>query len=349
MNIKTDVVIIGAGPCGLFSIFELGLLGLRAHVVDSLEAIGGQCTTLYPEKPIYDVPGIPKITGQQLIDQLIQQASPFDPSYHLGHQVTKLKQLSDNSFLVKTEGGVNLNARAIVVAAGLGAFRSRPLRLAGIENFIGTNLHYSIDKKEQFNNRNIVILGGGDSAIDWVLALTPIVNSVTLVHRRQEFRAAPASVEQMKLLANDPSTNMRYLIGRVADFTHLDGQINTIHVVPYEKSNNPGETVMVDDLLVFYGLTPDLGPIADWGLNLEKRNVKVNSATCETNIPGIFAIGDINSYSGKKKLILAGFHEAALSAYAIQNFLDPTVKQKVQYTTTSSLLQKRLGVSEDND
>ena len=347
--INTDIAVIGAGPCGIFTVFELGLLGIRAHVIDSLAAIGGQCTTLYPDKPIYDIPGIPTVSGQELIDRLSEQAKPFEAVYHLGQQVTNLEQQEDKSFVLTTESNTQFHVRAIVIAAGLGAFRARPLRLSGVEQFVKTNLHYFVEDKSHFKDKNVVILGGGDSAIDWVLAFSSIAKSVTLVHRRQEFRAAPSSVSQMKTLAEDPNQNVRYIVGRIADYTNSSGKIDTINVLPFGNADETGELIELDELLVFYGLTPDLGPIADWGLNLDKKNIAVTPETCATNVPGIFAIGDINSYPGKKKLILAGFHEAALAAYAVQKYLDPSIKQRVQYTTTSSLLQERLGVTEPTE
>lgn len=347
--INTDIAVIGAGPCGIFTVFELGLLGIRTHVIDSLAAIGGQCTTLYPDKPIYDIPGIPSVSGQELIDRLSEQAKPFEAVYHLGQQVTNLEQQEDKSFVLTTESNTQFHVRAIVIAAGLGAFRARPLRLSGVEQFVKTNLHYFVEDKSHFKDKNVVILGGGDSAIDWVLAFSSIAKSVTLVHRRQEFRAAPSSVSQMKTLAEDPNHNVRYIVGRTADYTNSSGKIDTINVLPFGDADETGELIELDELLVFYGLTPDLGPIADWGLNLDKKNIAVTPETCATNVPGIFAIGDINSYPGKKKLILAGFHEAALAAYAVQKYLDPSIKQRVQYTTTSSLLQERLGVTEPTE
>ena len=345
----TDVAVVGAGPCGIFTVFELGLLGIRTHVIDSLPTIGGQCTTLYPDKPIYDIPGLPSVSGQELIERLSEQAKPFEAVYHLGQQVTGLEQQEDHSFILETESDAEFHTRTIVIAAGLGAFRARPLRLAGVEKFVETNLHYFVEDKHRFKDKNIVILGGGDSAIDWVLALAPIAGNVTMVHRREEFRAAPSSVSQMKRLAEDPNCNVRYLVGRVADYTHSSGNIDAISVLPFGDANQSGQLIELDELLVFYGLTPDLGPIADWGLNLNKKNIEVSAETCATNIPGIFAIGDINSYPGKKKLILAGFHEATLAAYAVQKYLDPSIKQRVQYTTTSSLLQGRLGVTKNSD
>jgi len=346
-TIKTDVTIVGAGPAGLFSVFELGLLGLNAHVIDSLAEVGGQCSTLYPDKPIYDIPAIPRINAQDLIDQLVTQAAPFNPTYHLNQQVTHLEQLEDRSFILKTSLGIVFYTKTVILAAGLGSFRERPLRLPGIEKFVETNLHYSVKDINQFKGRKIVILGGGDSAIDWALSLSRLSSSLTLVHRREEFRATPSSVEQMKKLANKSGANVRYMIGRVTDYAHTSGHIVSIDVKAFGEDSEKKERVSLDDLLVFYGLTPDLGPISDWGLNLDKRHIDADPETFETNISGIFAIGDINSYPGKKKLILCGFHEAALAAYSIQKYLDPNTKQRVQYTTTSSLLHKRLGVTKN--
>ncbi|MBO68992.1 MAG: ferredoxin--NADP(+) reductase [Acidiferrobacteraceae bacterium] len=345
MGIKTNTVIVGAGPCGIFAVFELGLLGISAHVVDSLGVVGGQCSALYPEKPIYDIPGLPSVTGQELVDRLAKQVMPFKPTYHLSQQVTMLETLSDGTFALNTESDTKLLTRTIIIAAGLGAFKARPLRLAGINDFESTNLHYMIENKNSFKNKNITILGGGDSALDWVLALAPIAKSITLVHRRNEFRAAPSTVDQVKRLTKDENSNVRYLVGRVAGYQHEGGKITSVNVKPFGNTDETGEIVNLDELLVFYGLTPDLGPIANWGLDLEKKNIAVNQETCATNIPGIYAIGDINSYPGKKKLILSGFHESVLAAYAIQKYLDPTAKQRVEYTTTSSTLQSRLGVA----
>tara|TARA_B100000029_G_C17555848_1_gene951663 strand:- start:578 stop:1621 length:1044 start_codon:yes stop_codon:yes gene_type:complete len=345
-TIKTDVTIVGAGPVGLFSVFELGLLGFNAHVIDSLGKVGGQCSTLYPDKPIYDIPGIPLINAQELIDQLLTQAGPFNPTFHLNQKVTHLEQLEDKSFILKTSLDTVFYTKTVILAAGLGAFRERPLRLPGIAQFVNTNLHYSVKDINQFKDQKIVILGGGDSAIDWALSISNLCSSLTLVHRREEFRAVPSSIEQMKKLADKPNSNVRYMIGKIADYTHTDGSIISIDVKAFGK-NSHKETISLDHLLVFYGLSPDLGPIADWGLNLDKRNIEANPQTLETNISGVFAIGDINSYPGKKKLILCGFHEAALAAYSIQKYLDPNTKQRVQYTTTSSMLQERLGVTKN--
>ena len=344
MEFKTDVVIIGAGPSGLFQCFELGLLGIDAHIVDSLPVIGGQCSMLYPDKAIYDIPGLPIVGAQELIDRLAEQLKPFDPTFHLGHRVTRLTSLEDNSFELTTEGDICFQTRAVVIAAGLGAFKPRPLRLGGIDQFEQTNLHYHVADKLHFKDKKVVILGGGDSALDWVLELAVVAKHVHIVHRRDEFRAAPASIAKMQELIDDPNQPVDCLIGRIPSYQSDQGKITAIDVAPFGEGEP--QRIELDELLVFYGLSPDLGPIADWGLDIERKHVSVSLETFQTNIPGIYAIGDINTYPGKKKLILSGFHEGALAAFAIQQYLDPDTKHKLQYTTTSSALQKRLGVQD---
>ena len=344
MAIKTDVVIIGAGPSGLFQCFELGLLGINTQVVDSLPVIGGQCTMLYPDKAIYDIPALPIVGAQELIDRLAEQLKPFDPTFHLGHRVTRLTSLEDNSFELTTEGDICFQTRAVVIAAGLGAFKPRPLRLGGIDQFEQTNLHYHVADKLHFKDKKVVILGGGDSALDWVLELAVVAKHVHIVHRRDEFRAAPASIAKMQELIDDPNQPVDCLIGRIPSYQSDQGKITAIDVAPFGEGEP--QRIELDELLVFYGLSPDLGPIADWGLDIERKHISVSLETFQTNIPGIYAIGDINTYPGKKKLILSGFHEGALAAFAIQQYLDPDTKHKLQYTTTSSALQKRLGVQD---
>ena len=344
MKFKTDVVIIGAGPSGLFQCFELGLLGIDAHIVDSLPVIGGQCSMLYPDKAIYDIPGLPIVGAQELIDRLAEQLKPFDPTFHLGHRVTRLTSLEDNSFELTTEGDICFQTRAVVIAAGLGAFKPRPLRLGGIDQFEQTNLHYHVADKLHFKDKKVVILGGGDSALDWVLELAVVAKHVHIVHRRDEFRAAPASIAKMQELIDDPNQPVDCLIGRIPSYQSDQGKITAIDVAPFGEGEP--QRIELDELLVFYGLSPDLGPITDWGLDIERKHISVNLETFQTNIPGIYAIGDINTYPGKKKLILSGFHEGALAAFAIQQYLDPDTKHKLQYTTTSSALQKRLGVQD---
>ena len=347
VTIKTDVVIIGAGPSGLFQCFELGLLGIDTQVVDSLPVVGGQCTMLYPDKAIYDIPALPIVGAQELIDRLAEQLKPFDPTFHLGHRITQLAQLEDNSFELHTEGNIHFQTRTIVIAAGLGAFKPRPLRLSGIDQFEQSNLHYHVADKLHFKGKKVVILGGGDSALDWVLELAAIAKHVSIVHRRDKFRAAPASIAKMHELIDDPNQPVDCLIGRIPSYQSDQGKITAIDVAPF--GDGEPQRIELDELLVFYGLSPDLGPIADWGLDIERKHISVSLETFQTNIPGIYAIGDINTYPGKKKLILSGFHEGALAAFAIQQYLDPDTKHKLQYTTTSSALQKRLGVQDNPD
>ncbi|MDH3468814.1 MAG: NAD(P)/FAD-dependent oxidoreductase [Gammaproteobacteria bacterium] len=342
ISINADAVIVGAGPCGLFQVFELGLLGIDAHVVDALPVIGGQCTALYPEKPIYDIPALPIVGAAELINQLAEQIRPFAPSYHLGQQVVELQRRDDGRFRLVTSADTEFVAKTIVIAGGLGSFLPRPLRLPDIARFEAANLHYKVADKERFRDKQIIILGGGDSALDWVLALFDIAATVTLIHRREEFRAAPASVTKMKqLAANDPA-RMRILVRRVTGFEEQGGSLSGLKVAEFGSTDE--SVIALDELLVFYGLSPNLGPIADWGLEIDKRQIPVDTEKFQTSEPGIFAVGDINTYPGKKKLILSGFHEAALAAFAIQKHLDPNAKQRLQYTTTSPIMHKRLGV-----
>ena len=347
MKLETDVVIIGAGPSGLFQCFELGLLGIDAHIVDSLPVIGGQCSMLYPDKAIYDIPGLPIVGAQELIDRLAEQLKPFDPTFHLGHRVTRLTRKEDNTFELHTEANICFQTRAVVIAAGLGAFKPRPLRLDGIDQFEQTNLHYHVTDKLHFKDKKVVILGGGDSALDWVLELAVVAKHVHIVHRRNEFRAAPASVAKMHELIDDPNQPVSCLIGRIPSYQSDQGKITAIDVAPF--GDGEPQRIDLDELLVFYGLSPDLGPIADWGLDIERKHIGVNLETFQTNISGIYAIGDINTYPGKKNLIVSGFHDGAVTAFAIQKFLDPDTKHKLQYTTTSSALQKRLGVQDNTE
>ncbi len=343
MSIETDVVIIGAGPCGLFQVFELGLLGIEAHVVDAQGQIGGQCSALYPEKPIYDIPALPVVGAQELIDRLAKQIEPFGPHFHLGEEVTLLETRENGRLRIATDKGITFDTGAAVIAAGLGAFLPRPLRLSQAERYEGVNLNYKVTDKQKYAGKRVVILGGGDSALDWALELHGVAETITLVHRREEFRAAPASVNIMKRLASAAEGGMAYLIGRVTGLEEADGRLIGVNVASFDDPPRR-ETVPLDELLIFYGLSPNLGPIADWGLEIDKRHIVVSTETYQTNIPGVFAVGDINTYPGKKKLILSGFHEAALAAFAIQRHLDPEAKQRLQYTTTSPLMHKRLGV-----
>jgi thioredoxin reductase (NADPH) len=340
-----EVVIIGAGPVGLFQIFELGLLGIQAHIIDSLTQVGGQCTELYPEKPIYDIPALPVCGAQELIDRLLEQAKPFNATFHLGQEVTDLQLESTGKILVGTSAGTRLRAGAVVIAAGVGSFQPRRLSLPDIEQFEGRSVHYRVKTAAEFHGRDLVICGGGDSALDWTVALCEKAKSLTLVHRRAEFRAAPATVARMRDLV--AAGKMQLVEGNVVALhsePHADGP--RLRGLVLQSANGQSTLqVAADHVLAFFGLHPKLGPIAEWGLELEKRALKVDTEKFQTSVPGIFAIGDINTYPGKKKLILSGFHEAALAAFAIQHHLFPDKRQFLQYTTTSPIMQKRLGVA----
>ena len=335
-----ETVIIGAGPVGLFQIFELGLLGINAHIIDSLPQAGGQCTELYPDKPIYDIPALPICGAQELIDRLLAQAKPFHATFHLGQEVTELRALN-GKFLIATSAGTQLLAGAVVIAAGVGSFQPRRLSLPGVEEFEGKSVHYRVKSAADFHGRDLLICGGGDSALDWTVALADKARSLTLLHRRAEFRAAPATVARMRELVS--AGKMQLLEGNVVALRKDNDALTGLDV---HTADGRDLQVSADRVLAFYGLHPKLGPIADWGMDLEKRALKVDTEKFQTSIPGIFAIGDINTYPGKKKLILSGFHEAALAAFAIQHHLFPDKRQFLQYTTTSPIMQKRLGVAE---
>jgi len=343
--LPAEVVIVGAGPVGLFQIFELGLLGISAHIIDSLPQVGGQCTELYPEKPIYDIPALPVCGAQELIDRLMEQSKPFNATFHLGQEVTELAIQDDGKILVGTSAGTRLLAGAVVIAAGVGSFQPRRLGVPGIEALEGRSVHYRIKSAADFHDRDLVICGGGDSALDWTVALCGKARSLTLVHRRAEFRAAPATVARMRELV--AAGKMTLFEGNVAE-AHSEtegGEPRLARVVLQSANSTARREVRADRLVAFFGLHPKLGPIAEWGLELEKKALKVDTEKFQTNVPGIFAIGDINTYPGKKKLILSGFHEAALAAFAIQHHLYPEKRQFLQYTTTSPIMHKRLGVA----
>jgi thioredoxin reductase (NADPH) len=340
--IHTDVVIVGAGPCGLFQVFELGLLGLKAEVVDSIRYPGGQCAELYPDKPIYDIPAIPVCTGEELTQALLKQVEPFSPGMHLGQEVRVLQRQDDNTFFIETSKGTQFNAKAVVIAAGVGSFQPRPLRVPDAEEFAGTSLHYRVREPEQFDGKRLVILGGGDSALDWVIELAGKAKHITLVHRRDEYRAMPDSVAKMKQLVADGL--VEEIANAKAKAIHgEDGQVSSITIQP--KDGDAIE-VHVDHVLVFFGLAPQLGPVAKWGLDINRKTINVDTEKFETSEPGIYAVGDINFYPGKKKLILCGFHEAALAAFAIKHRVEPDRKVHVQYTTTSPIMHERLGIED---
>jgi thioredoxin reductase (NADPH) len=338
--IKTDILIIGAGPVGLFAVFELGLLDIRAHLVDILDKVGGQCAELYPEKPIYDIPAIPKISAQDLIGGLMEQIRPFNPDFHLGEMVTTIERIGDPLFRVTTDAGKVFEAKTIAIAAGGGSFQPKRPPIPGIEAYEDKSVHYAVRKMEAFRGKNILIVGGGDSALDWTLNLAPIAGKLTLLHRRAEFRAAPDSVNKMHALVNEGKIDFK--LGQV---TALEGEGGRLSAAVLKAPDNSVSKVDCDTMLPFFGLTMKLGPVADWGLNLEGDVIPVNTETFETSEPGIFAIGDINTYPGKLKLILSGFHEGALMAQKVHRYVYPDKKLTFQYTTSSSSLQKKLGVN----
>ena len=338
--IETDAVIIGAGPVGLFQVFELGLLEIKSHVIDSLLSVGGQCVELYPDKPIYDIPAVPVCTGQELTDNLLKQIEPFGPTFHLNQEVTLVHRRDDGRFDLETSAGTRFITKTIFIAAGVGSFQPRTIKVDGIDAFEGSQVFYRVKDPLQFHGKNLVICGGGDSALDWALNLVGKAESVVLLHRRDDFRAAPSSVAKMKQLCDD--MEMQFLVGQATGFeTSADGRLAHLKVT---ASDGVTRRMPLDHLLVFFGLSPKLGPIADWGLDIERKQIKVGTEKFETNVPGIFAVGDINTYPGKKKLILSGFHEAALAAFGAAPYIFPDKKIHMQYTTTSPKLHKILGV-----
>jgi thioredoxin reductase (NADPH) len=337
--IETDAVIIGAGPVGLFAVFELGLVDIKAHVIDILDKPGGQCAELYPEKPIYDIPALPIVTGQELTERLMEQIKPFGAELHLGERIDSLERTADDRFLLRTDAGTEFLCKVVVIAAGGGSFTPKRPPLAGIEAFEGSSVLYSVRRMEALKDRRVLIVGGGDSALDWTLSLQPLAKSLTLLHRRDDFRAAPHSVEKMRKLVE--TGDVRLMIGQV---TSLHGSGNQLEAATVNAKNGE-EKIDVDDMLPFFGLTMKLGPVADWGLQLNENLIPVDTEKFETSEKGIFAVGDINTYPGKLKLILSGFHEVALMAQQAHKYVYPGKKLLFQYTTSSSSLQKKLGVN----
>ncbi len=337
--IKTDVIIIGAGPVGLFAVFELGLLDIKAHLIDILDKPGGQCAELYPEKPIYDIPALPVVTGQELTDNLMEQIKPFDPTFHLGQMAEKCEKLENGHFRIETDIGTILEAPVVVIAAGGGSFMPKKPPIKGIEEYEGTSVFYAVRKMDAFKGKNILIAGGGDSALDWTVNLQPLAANTALVHRRDDFRAAPDTVNKMKSLVANGDMDLH-----IAQPVALHGENGQLEAVTL-KSKEKGEyQVACDTLLPFFGLTMKLGPVEHFGIKLENNLIPVDTEKFETNVPGIFAIGDINYYPGKLKLILSGFHEGALMAQQAFRYIYPDQKLRFQYTTSSSNLQEKLGV-----
>jgi thioredoxin reductase (NADPH) len=341
--IETDAVIVGAGPVGLFQVFELGLLEIKSHVVDSLSYPGGQCIELYPDKPIYDIPAVPVCTGKELTDNLLKQIEPFGATFHLGQEVSVVRREADRRFFVQTSKGTRFLTKTVFIAGGVGSFQPRLLRVDGIDKYLDRQLFYRVRHPAQFAGRNLVIVGGGDSALDWALNFVQDgphrAESVILVHRRDGFRAAPASVGRMKELCE--SLEMQFVVGQVTGIEEQDDRLTGVKIT---GGDGVTRVVPLDVLLVFFGLSPKLGPIAEWGLGIDRKQLVVDTEKFETSVPGIFAVGDINTYPGKKKLILSGFHEAALAAFGAAPYVFPDKRILLQYTTTSPKLHKVLGV-----
>jgi thioredoxin reductase (NADPH) len=339
-TLTADAVIIGAGPVGLFAVFELGLLGLNAVVVDILDKAGGQCAELYPEKPIYDIPAYPIISGQELTDRLLEQIAPFSPTMVLGEMVTRYERKEDGGFCVETDAGTMIHASVVVIAAGGGSFVPKKPPIPSIDAFEGSSVFYAVRNRESFRDKRLVIVGGGDSALDWTLNLHPIAKHITLIHRRDQFRAAPDSVAKMKALMEAGEMDVRF--GQVSA---LRGEAGALQAVTLTDDSKQSHEIACDVMLPFFGLTMKLGAVAEFGLELHEGSlIKVDTEKFETSQRGVFAIGDINWYVGKLKLILSGFHEAALMSHAAFRLCRPNDKLRFQYTTSSSDLQKKLGV-----
>jgi thioredoxin reductase (NADPH) len=344
--IETDALVIGAGPVGLWQVFQLGLQGIHAHVVDVLDQAGGQCIELYPDKPIYDVPGLPVSTGRELTQRLLQQVAPFNPGFHFNQQVGELTQQPEGRWLASTADQVFLT-RTLFIAAGVGAFVPKELRVDGLARFSGTQLHYRLKSLSTTAGQRIVVFGGEKAAVESAITLATRnaqpATTVTLVHRRDVLQASPEALEQLAALR--ASGRVEFVAGQVSGIETDAEQLSALIV---NTPDNLTRTLPLDTLLVCLGISPKLGPIADWSLDMERKQLRVNPATCATNQPGIYAVGDINTYPGKKKLILCGFHEATLAAFAAAHYLKPDLSEVLQYTTSSALLQQRLGLTVDD-
>jgi len=347
--IKTDILIIGAGPTGLFTVFEAGLLKLKCHLIDALPQQGGQCSEIYPKKPIYDIPAFPEILAGDLVDNLLEQIKPFEAGYTLGERAETLDKQKDGSFIVTTNKGTQHHAPVVVIAGGLGSFEPRKPQIENISKYEDKGVAYIIKDPEVYRNKKVVIAGGGDSALDWALDMQQRANSVLLIHRSDKFKASPASVSRMKELCDNHE--MQFLIGNVSRFSAAETTPNNAATAPLRSIQVTGadgvaRRVELDHLLVFFGLSPKLGPIAHWGLDLKGNQIRVDTEKFQSSEAGLYAVGDINWYPGKKKLILSGFHEAALAAFAIKEQLNPGKKVHLQYTTTSPVMHERLGVDD---
>jgi len=332
MTLNTDITIVGAGPVGLFAIFEAGMMKMKCHVIDSLDFIGGQCTALYPEKPIYDIPAHPSILAEDLIKNLEKQAEPFKPEYHLGQTVNQVEKNNDG-WLVTTSKGTQIQTKIIIIAAGCGAFGPNRPPLDGIEEYEGKSVFYMVGKKEQMRDKDVVIAGGGDSAVDWVLSLVDVAKSVSVVHRRPKFRCAPDSQDKLQKLADEGRVNM-VIPYQLDSLKGNNGQLETVVV---KTLKGEVKELKADILLPFFGLAMELGPIADWGLNIDKKHIAVSPTTLQTNQEGIFAIGDIATYDNKMKLILNGFAEAAMACHKARGIVYPDEVVHFEYSTTAGV------------
>jgi len=332
---KTDIVVIGAGPAGLFSVFEAGMLGMHCHMVDTLENIGGQCAALYPEKPIYDIPAYPRIDAMELVNQLALQAAPFKPTYHLGQQVISISEQAEAGyrFTVKTSKHTEIACKAIIIAAGAGAFGPNRPPLAHIEDYEGKSIFYLVTRREEFRDKTLVIAGGGDSAVDWAISLAEVAKKIYVVHRRAKFRCAVESSKQLEALAKTDKVEL-VIPYQLSGLKGENGQLSHVIVETLEGEKRELEA---DILLPFFGLAMELGPIAEWGLHLHHTHIEVNSTTLATNREGIFAVGDIATYPGKLKLILCGFSEAAMAIHAIHPLVYPDKALHFEYSTSKGI------------
>ena len=330
--INTDICIIGAGPVGLFAVFETGLLKMRCHLIDALPQVGGQLSEIYPHKPIYDIPGFPTVKAQELVDNQMEQIAPFHPTFTLGERVESLQKLEDGSFVLTSNEGTEIRSKVVVIAGGLGSFEPRKPAVIGLEEFEGKGVSYMVKNPEAFRDQKVVLAGGGDSALDWTIFLADIAKEVTLIHRSDSFRGAPDSAEKVFNLAS--AGKIRLLLQSNLNSVHGNGRINKVGVIDKSKVET---FIEADSLIPLFGLSPKLGPIANWGLNIDKSAVEVNTFDYSTNVEGIFAIGDINTYPGKLKLILCGYHEAALMAQSAFKYVYPDQKLSFKYTTVNGI------------
>ena len=331
---STDIAIIGAGPVGLFAVFECGLLKMRCHLIDYLPTAGGQLSEIYPKKPIYDIPGFPTILAQELVDKLMEQIKPFEPVFTLGERIEKLEKKGENDFVLETNAGTKINAKVIVIAGGLGCFEPRKPEVKNLEKFEnGKGINYMILDPEKYRGKRIIIAGGGDSALDWAIFLAELAKSVTLVHRSESFRGAPDSVSKVMKLSKEGKINL--ILNSNLNSVNGNGFLQNVEVV--NSKTNEVSNIETDYLIPLFGLSPKLGPIENWNLNIEKNAIEVNTEDYSTNIPGIYAIGDINTYKNKLKLILCGFHEAALMSHSAYKYINPGVKYTMKYTTVNGV------------